>query len=141
MSTISLCMIVKNEKEMLPMCLETTKDWVDEIIVVDTGSTDNTVEIAQSHGATIHHFAWIEDFGAARNFAASKATSDYLLILDADERLAAGAGETIRESIAGLNFDIGLLPLHQAISRHAALEDVVEGDARRGSPILLPRLS
>ena len=63
MATISLCMIVKNEEEMLPMCLETTKDWVDEIILVDTGSTDNTIQIAQLHGATIHHFEGGEEHG------------------------------------------------------------------------------
>ena len=67
MSKLSLCMIVKNEEEMLPACLESVDGIVDEIILVDTGSTDRTLEIAQQFGAKIHHFPWINDFAAARN--------------------------------------------------------------------------
>ena len=85
--TISACMMVKNEKEMLPDCLESIKDVVDEIIVVDTGSTDRTVEIAESYGAKIYHHPWENDFSKHRNQSISYATGDWFLIIDADEIL------------------------------------------------------
>jgi glycosyltransferase involved in cell wall biosynthesis len=63
---ISLCMIVKNEEKHLPRCLESVRGLVDEIVVVDTGSEDNTVSIAESLGAKVHHLPWPGDFSAAR---------------------------------------------------------------------------
>ncbi|MCU7667915.1 glycosyltransferase [Bacillus thuringiensis] len=87
MSTISLCMIVKDEEKRLPNCLESVKDLVDEIIIVDTGSTDKTEDIAKDFGAQIYHFEWIHDFAAARNFSLEKATKDWILWLDADESI------------------------------------------------------
>jgi len=83
--TISLCMIVKNEEDNLSRCLDTVQDIVDEIVIVDTGSTDNTKKIAMKYTDKIYNFEWIEDFSAARNFAFSKATKDYILWLDADD--------------------------------------------------------
>ncbi|PSB11287.1 glycosyltransferase [filamentous cyanobacterium CCP1] len=85
---LSLCMIVKNEANSLPQCLESVKDVVDEIIVLDTGSSDETVSIAQSFDAQVQHFAWNNDFSAARNESLKYATGDWILVLDADERLA-----------------------------------------------------
>jgi glycosyltransferase involved in cell wall biosynthesis/predicted negative regulator of RcsB-dependent stress response len=85
---LSLCMIVKNEANSLPQCLESVKDAVDEMIVLDTGSTDDTVAIAQSFGAQVQHFPWNNDFSAARNESLKYATGDWILVLDADERLA-----------------------------------------------------
>lgn len=82
---ISLCMIVKNEEGVLARCLESIKDVVDEIIIVDTGSTDKTKEIASEYTDKIFDFAWINDFSAARNEAFSKATCDYQMWLDADD--------------------------------------------------------
>ena len=87
MTTISLCAIVKNEEEMLPKCLESVQGFVDEILIIDTGSTDKTVEIAKSYGARVEHFEWINDFSAARNFALKQCKTDYALVLDADEVL------------------------------------------------------
>lgn len=87
MITISLCMIVKNEEENLPSCLDCVKGIVDEIIIVDTGSTDATKEIAAGYGARIFDFAWIDDFSAARNYAFAQATQEYILWLDADDIL------------------------------------------------------
>ncbi len=84
-ATISACMIVKNEEEMLPDCLESIRNWVDEIIIVDTGSTDKTVEIAESYGAKIYHQEWTKNFSFHRNHSISKATSDWIFIIDADE--------------------------------------------------------
>jgi glycosyltransferase involved in cell wall biosynthesis len=85
--TVSLVMIVKNEEAWLGPCLDSVKDVVDEIVIVDTGSTDKTKEIAESYGAKVHDFKWIDDFSAARNFAFTKATKDFILWLDADDRL------------------------------------------------------
>lgn len=85
MVTISLCMIVKNEEDVLGRCLECVKDIVDEIIIVDTGSTDNTKRISQEYTDKIFDFQWVDDFSVARNYAFSKATKDYILWLDADD--------------------------------------------------------
>lgn len=84
--TISACLIVKDEQKMLPDCLASIRDWVDEIIVVDTGSTDDTVSIAKDYGAKLYHKAWTGDFSAARNYSLEQATGDWILVIDADER-------------------------------------------------------
>lgn len=83
--TLSLCMIVKNEEQTLRRVLECATGFTDEIIIVDTGSTDKTKEIASQFTDKIYDFNWIDDFSAARNFSFSKATSDYLMWLDADD--------------------------------------------------------
>ena len=80
-------MIVRNEEEFLPGCLESIKDAVDEIIVVDTGSTDRTVEIAESFGAKVYRHPWNDNFTEARNYSLSYATCDWILQIDADEAL------------------------------------------------------
>ncbi len=85
--TISLCMIVKNEEKFLPTCLESVKDHVDEIIIVDTGSTDSTVEIAKRYNAKIYHHAWENSFSKARNYSLKYATCDWIIWLDADEEV------------------------------------------------------
>lgn len=85
MITISLCMIVKNEQDTLGRCLDSAKGIADEIIVVDTGSTDSTKEIARQYTQQIYDFPWNDDFAAARNFSFSKAQMDYCMWLDADD--------------------------------------------------------
>ena len=87
MITISLCMIVKNEERVLARCLESLKGLVDEIIIVDTGSADATREIAGKYTDKVYDFAWVNDFSAARNFAFSKASCEYIYSADADEVL------------------------------------------------------
>lgn len=87
MVSISLCMIVKNEEDVIGKCLDCVKDIVDEIIIVDTGSTDKTKEIVKKYTNKIYDFQWIDDFSAARNFSFSKATKDYIFWLDADDIL------------------------------------------------------
>jgi tetratricopeptide (TPR) repeat protein len=94
--TLSLCMIVRDEESMLPRCLESVKDAVDEIVIVDTGSTDKTVEIAESFGAKVLHHEWTGDFGAARNVSFDAATSDWIVYLDADEVLYDGEAPRLR---------------------------------------------
>ncbi len=86
-ATVSLCMIVKDEQDQLPKCLESAKPVVSQMVVVDTGSKDATKEIAACYGAKVVDFAWIDDFSAARNAGLQYATGDYILFLDADERL------------------------------------------------------
>ena len=85
MVTVSLCMIVKNEERVLARCLDSIRELMDEIIIVDTGSTDKTKEIAARYTEKVYDFRWINDFSAARNFAFSKAACDYIYSADADE--------------------------------------------------------
>ena len=87
MVSVSLCMIVKNEEDVLERCLESAADLVDEIIIVDTGSTDRTKEIAARFTDQIYDFPWCDDFAAARNESFSHASMDYCMWLDADDVL------------------------------------------------------
>lgn len=87
MASISVCMIVKNEEKVLERCLLSLQGIWDELIVVDTGSNDKTKEIAARFTNQIYDFTWIDDFSAARNYAFSKATCDYIYSADADEVL------------------------------------------------------
>ena len=87
MATISVCMIVKNEEKVLERCLRSLQGIWDELIVVDTGSSDATKEIAARFTDKIYDFAWIDDFSAARNYAFSKANCEYIYSADADEML------------------------------------------------------
>jgi len=98
-ATLSLCMIVKNEEQNIRRALESIKPVVDEMIVVDTGSTDRTKKIAEEMGAKVYDFAWTDSFADARNFAISKATSDWILILDADEVISPLDHEELRKMI------------------------------------------
>lgn len=84
-ATLSLCMIVKNESLFLRQCLESVQGLVDQMIVVDTGSSDDTPDIAREMGAEVYHFAWTGSFAEARNYALAQARCDWILILDADE--------------------------------------------------------
>ena len=86
--TISLCIIVRNEENTIGCCLDSVKGICDEIVIVDTGSTDRTKEIVEKYTDRIFDFTWIDDFAAARNFAFSQATMDYILWLDADDIFA-----------------------------------------------------
>ncbi|WP_339190770.1 glycosyltransferase [Paenibacillus sp. FSL R5-0490] len=100
---ISLCMIVKDEEEWLPHCLASVQGAVDEIIVVDTGSSDRSAEIVQQYGALVVRFEWRDDFAAARNAGLERASGDWILFLDADEALDRVAREQIRSwtSVSG----------------------------------------
>ncbi|MGK9367345.1 tetratricopeptide repeat-containing glycosyltransferase family 2 protein [Melioribacter sp. Ez-97] len=91
MGVLTLSMIVKNEEKYLKDCLESVKNIAGEIVIVDTGSTDNTVSIAKEYNAKVYNFEWRDDFSAARNYALSKSTGDWILYLDADERLDANS--------------------------------------------------
>ncbi|MCR5833956.1 MAG: glycosyltransferase [Selenomonadaceae bacterium] len=96
---ISACYMVKNAAKDLRRSLKSLAEYVDEIIVVDTGSTDNTVEIAESYGAKIFHEPWQDDFAAPRNVAISAATGDWIVFLDADEFFVNGTGANLQAAI------------------------------------------
>jgi tetratricopeptide (TPR) repeat protein len=99
---VSLTMIVRNEEKNLPACLGSAKGLFDEIVVVDTGSTDRTQEIARDFGAKVFEFTWINDFAAARNAALSHATGDYAFWLDADDVLEGHQCDNLRRLLDGL---------------------------------------
>ena len=94
-------MIVKNEEINLTRCLASIKGFVDEIIIVDTGSTDLTLKIAEDNGAVVIPFLWQDDFSAARNASLEAASGDWILFLDADEALEPESGQILRQVIAG----------------------------------------
>ncbi len=100
---LSICMIVKNEEEALPKCLSSIQGLADELIVVDTGSTDRTVKIVQSFEAKVYHFAWNDNFSDARNESLKHATGDWILWLDADDILPKTHHATIRRLLGQPN--------------------------------------
>lgn len=95
--SISLCMIVKNEQDWIGQAINSVQSVVSQTVVVDTGSTDRTVEIASSLGAEIYEFPWQDDFALARNFSLEKAKGDWILVLDADEAIAESQLQKLQE--------------------------------------------
>ncbi|MEB3324793.1 MAG: glycosyltransferase, partial [Cyanobacteriota bacterium] len=93
-------MIVRDGASSLAACLASVRDFVDEMVVVDTGSVDDSVAIAEASGAVVHHLPWPGDFAAARNAALRWVTGDWVLVLDADERLRPQAMAPLREAMA-----------------------------------------
>ena len=104
---LSICMIVKNEERFLRNCLQSAQGLADEIVIVDTGSTDGTLAIAREFGAKIVEYAWNDDFSAARNVSLDHATGDWALWLDADEEIAPGAAPAFRDAIQNAPPQIG----------------------------------
>ena len=102
---ISLCMIVKDEEDNLAKCLNSALGAVDEIIVIDTGSHDNTCEIARDFGAQVENYAWDSNYSAARNCSLEMATGDWILFLDADEELAPESAQILRRLVEDDQFD------------------------------------
>jgi len=98
-ATVSACMMVKNEEEFLEGCLQSIRNWVDEIIVVDTGSTDRTMDIARSYGARVFSQEWSKDFSRHRNYSISKASSDWVFIIDADEEFVEDDLSAVRQAM------------------------------------------
>ncbi len=95
-ATIAVCVIARDEERFIGDCLASAQPFVDELVVIDTGSTDRTVEIARSFTAKVEAFEWRDDFAAARNAAIELATGDWILMLDADERLQVASGPALR---------------------------------------------
>ena len=96
MYSVCLAMIVRNEAASIMKCLDSIRPWVDRMVVLDTGSVDDTVTIARQAGARVEHFTWVDDFSAARNCALDWANADWNVVLDADEVLTVG-GEKIAQ--------------------------------------------
>jgi tetratricopeptide (TPR) repeat protein len=133
-------MIVRDEEGMLPAALASA-GGVDEIVVVDTGSRDGTREVAMAAGAHVVEFPWCDDFAAARNAALDAARADWVLSLDADERLGPGAVSAVRSAVGRGGFELGMLRLHNATRVDAPLDHVLRGVARTGPPLWVPRLA
>jgi|GEM_PF-1510304 len=112
MNTISVSMIVRDEEENLERCLKSIRPYVDEIIVVDTGSRDKSVEIAERYGARVYHHPWENDFALHRNQSLSYATGDWILKLDADEELFPTDGPELRRTVASGEADYYYCEFH-----------------------------
>lgn len=115
--TLGLCMIVKDEADVLGRCLQSTEGLFDEIVVADTGSQDETRAIARRFGAAVYDFAWQDDFSAARNFAFAQAHADYLAWLDADDVIEArdfAAWRALKRSLDG-SVDAFMLPYRAGV--------------------------
>ncbi|MEK8128927.1 glycosyltransferase family 2 protein [Paenibacillus filicis] len=112
MITISLCMIVKNEEDALEKCLSSVKGIADEIVIVDTGSTDRTKEIAAQFTDRIFDFKWIDDFSAARNYSFSQATQTYIFWLDADDHIQEKDRQVLLKLKQTLNPDVDSVTLN-----------------------------
>lgn len=110
--TITLCMIALNEESNILRINESIKDCFDQVILVDTGSTDKTVELAQSLGWQVEHFKWIQDFSAARNYAASFVKTDYWMWMDLDDELHNPEGFRVWRDTAMPLFDFWLAPYY-----------------------------
>jgi glycosyltransferase involved in cell wall biosynthesis len=111
----SAVLIVKNEEKFLEQCLLSVQGLVDETVIVDTGSTDRTQAIAMAHGANLHHFKWINDFAAARNYALSLAGGQWILYIDADERVRPGDIARLRQQLSDPSFMAYTVQLHPRI--------------------------
>jgi len=103
--TVSLCMIVKNEEKFLTRCLKSMEGIVDEIVIIDTGSTDGTVEVAKSFNAKVDYFQWNQNFSDARNKSLSLATKDWIIVLDADEYLRLEDRDKLIEALNDFSYD------------------------------------
>lgn len=128
---ITLSMIVKNEEKMLRGCLDSVHKLVDEIVIVDTGSTDKTIEIAKEFGAKVYNFNWIDDFAAARNESLRHSNGKWILYLDADERISQMEINKFRDSLSKLDENTGGL-ICTIESPHANLTGGTS-DVHRGS--------
>lgn len=116
MITISLCMIVKNEEQSIARCLNSVKGLADEIVIVDTGSTDKTKQICRQYTDRIFDFEWVDDFSAARNFAFAQATQDYIFWLDADDVLSEDDQEKFRKLKETLSPDVDAVSMEYHLS-------------------------
>lgn len=123
---LSLCVIAKNEEKNIARCLKSVRGAVDEIIVVDTGSTDKTVQIAKRYGAKVFYYEWCNDFASARNYSIDKSTGDWILILDADEELAPISKKNIRSLMVETNLSMCFNIKIKNISQYSDKEYDVE---------------
>lgn len=116
---LSVCMIVRNEEAALPRCLKSIEGVGDECVIVDTGSTDRTPEIARAFGATVHFFDWCDDFSAARNQSLTYAQGEWVLVLDADEVLLPAIVPALKQAIQQPNCLVINLLRHEVGAKQA----------------------
>ena len=109
MPTISLCMIVKNEEMHIARCLDSVAELVEEIVIVDTGSTDRTVEIASDYTSNVYLYPWKDDFSDARNYSFSRASMDYCMWMDADDILEETEKEKFLQLKQSLTLDTDIV--------------------------------
>ena len=130
MTTVSLCMIVRNEEKVLARCLDSVRGIADEICITDTGSTDKTREIARKYG-TVQAFPWCDDFSAARNFSFAQARMDYTLWLDADDVLLSSDRQKLLALKAELDgtADVVMLPYFKTVREVETFIKAVDGRA------------
>jgi glycosyltransferase involved in cell wall biosynthesis len=112
MESISACLIVKNEEAVLYRCLESLSPWVDEVIIVDTGSTDRTLEIAKKYTSKVLTFAWCDNFSAARNYSLEQASGTWILWVDADDIIPEDTGIKLRLLAQSASSHTGYFALH-----------------------------
>lgn len=117
-NTVSLCMIVKDEADLILNCLHSVRSLVQEIIVVDTGSTDNTKELALEHGAKVFAFTWQGDFATARNYSLQQAKGAWILILDADEILEPVSREEFSRLLSDPNVEGYFIQIHNYLDEN-----------------------
>ena len=121
---LSLCLIVRNEEENLPRALGSVKDLVDQIVIVDTGSTDQTVAIARSSGALVDQIEWPDDFSVARNHALSLAREKWIMVIDADDEFVQTDVSLVRSLLSST--DKEALSLRQVIPTEGGAEIIKE---------------
>ncbi len=119
MLPVSVCMIAKNEDNHIEECLKRLRPCKFEVVVVDTGSVDRTIEIAQKYTDKVFHFSWCDDFSAARNFSIQQASNDWVLVIDCDEYLENVNLAELEESLDANDRSVGMIvrngtgiPLH-----------------------------
>lgn len=118
MLPISICMIAKNEEQHIEECLSRLKPYYDEIVLVDTGSTDATLAIAAKYTDKVYHFDWINDFSAARNYAISKAANDWVLSIDCDEYLESVDADKLLQLINSHTDEVGQVLIRNRFSQN-----------------------
>lgn len=142
MATLSVCMIVKNEQQFLEETLNSIKDLADEIIIVDTGSTDATRTIARKFTDKIYDFAWIDDFSAARNFSLRQATKEWILVLDGDEVVSKKDHQLIKAIMEEEKYPlVSLIQRNYTTNKHQPLfksNDDRYKDEAKGLPGFVP---
>ena len=124
---LTVCMIVKNEEQFIAQALQSVQPHADQIVVLDTGSTDRTVAIAKQHGAEAHHFEWCDDFAAARNAALEHARGDWVLIIDADEIVPSDEAHHLSTDLAQTNMLGYRLPLYNKILNADGTDETADG--------------
>ena len=136
MPRLSVCLIVRNEERHLARCLESVRGLADDIVVLDTGSTDRTIEIAHAHGARVHHFTWQDDFSLAKNASIEQATGDWILSIDADETIAGRDHAVIRAAIAQDAMHAYLVPQRNYLAGSTTVVGWQSGDGgyQEGEP-------